>query len=214
MVGMGHNGRYQTRLAGNGDRCPATHPPDTLLDERYHTYVGYVLRLQGRIDDQDGGFLIGIGQGRRPNVNRTGDIVSGRSMPVEDTRLEIAEYYKTAGLKVISGRHPSSITHHPHIVPPDLEVYRGRGHCRLNARTYAARCESRIWGYRMALEMITPFDPQQRRYRTDTFCYGPQIMPILYLAGPVHTVPGRKGMVWQEEDWVDEDATHHRAMDE
>ena len=39
------------------------------FDERYHTYRGYILRLQGRIDDQDGGFLIGIGQGRRPNMN-------------------------------------------------------------------------------------------------------------------------------------------------
>jgi hypothetical protein len=27
-------------------------------------------------------------------------------------------------------------------------------------------------------------------------------------------VPGRKGMVYEEEDWVDEEATAHRGPDE
>jgi len=27
-------------------------------------------------------------------------------------------------------------------------------------------------------------------------------------------VPGRKGMQWEEEDWVDEEATAHRGGDE
>jgi hypothetical protein len=27
-------------------------------------------------------------------------------------------------------------------------------------------------------------------------------------------VPGRKGMTWEEEDWVDEDETSHRGPDE
>ena len=186
------------------------------FDERYHTYLGYILRLQGRIDDQDGEFLIGIGQAAQTKHEiRAGDIVSGRSMPVEETRLETAEYYKAAGLKVIQ-RSPS-VTHDPppwHGVPPELEIYRGRGHRRLSARTYVARCESCIWGCRMAVEMIIDhWNPQRRRYRTETFCYGPKSCRF-YQAGPVRTVPGRKGMVWQEEDWVDEDATHHRAMDE
>ena len=35
-----------------------------------------------------------------------------------------------------------------------------------------------------------------------------------YKAGPTRKVPGRKGMSWEEEDWVDEDAVSHRSMDE
>jgi hypothetical protein len=27
-------------------------------------------------------------------------------------------------------------------------------------------------------------------------------------------VPGRKGMTWEEADWVDEEATAHRGPDE
>ena len=43
--------------------------------------------------------------------------------------------------------------------------------------------------------------------------YGPKSCPI-YKAGPTRKVPGRKGMSWEEEDWIDEEATAHRGMDE
>ena len=33
-------------------------------------------------------------------------------------------------------------------------------------------------------------------------------------AGPKRKVPGRKGMSYTEEDWVDEDATSHRGPDD
>jgi hypothetical protein len=49
--------------------------------------------------------------------------------------------------------------------------------------------------------------------RFETFCYGPKSC-ALYRAGATRKVPGRKGMSWEEEDWVDEDATEHRGPDE
>jgi hypothetical protein len=61
--------------------------------------------------------------------------------------------------------------------------------------------------------IIDQWNPSQRRYRFETFCYGPKSCP-LYRAGPTRKVPGRRGMVWEEEDWVDEDATAHRGEDE
>ncbi len=33
----------------------------------------------------------------------------------------------------------------------------------------------------------------------------------LYKAGPTRKVPGRQGMSWEEEDWVDEGAVRHRC---
>jgi len=66
----------------------------------------------------------------------------------------------------------------------------------------------------MAVEMIIDhWNPRQKRYREETFCYGPRSCP-LYKAGPTRKVPGRKGMIWEEEDWIDEDAVSHRGMDE
>lgn len=52
----------------------------------------------------------------------------------------------------------------------------------------------------MAVEMIVDrWNPQQKRYRYKTFCYGPKSCPF-YKAGPAFEVPGRKGMVWEEQE--------------
>ncbi len=43
------------------------------------------------------------------------------------------------------------------------------------------------------------------------WCHGYKFFPI---RGETKKVPGRKGMMWEEPDWVDEDAVSHRGMDE
>jgi hypothetical protein len=81
----------------------------------------------------------------------------------------------------------------------------------VTARTFATKCSTCLWGCEMAVEMIIDhWNPSKKRYRRETFCYGPKSCP-LYKAGPTRKVPGRKGMSWEEEDWVDEDATAHRG---
>lgn len=186
------------------------------FDERYHTYLGYLLRVQGQLDGEEGEFLIGIGKATQAKHEfQVGDTVSGRSAPVVDPRLEPVEYYKTAKLKVLQ-RAASEDSDPPpwHGAPPALEVYRERGHRRLSARTYSSKCSSCIWGCQMAVEMIVDhWNPQHKRYRYETFCYGPKSCSF-YKPGPTRKVPGRKGMIWEEQDWVDEDATAHRTMDE
>jgi hypothetical protein len=98
--------------------------------------------------------------------------------------------------------------------PPALEVYRQRGHRRLAARTFDTTCGHCLWGCRMPVEIIVDqWKPSNKRYRLETFCYGPLSCPS-YKAGPTRKVPGRRGMSYEEEDWVDEDATAHRAPDE
>ena len=66
----------------------------------------------------------------------------------------------------------------------------------------------------MAVEIIIDqWNPSQRRYRVESFCYGPKSCS-LYKPGRIQTVPGRKGMIWEKEDWVDEQETAHPSMDE
>ena len=65
-----------------------------------------------------------------------------------------------------------------------------------------------------AVEMIIDhWNPSKRRYRTETFCYGPRSCS-LYRSGPARKVPGRHGMSYTEEDWVDDEATSRRGPDE
>ena len=71
-----------------------------------------------------------------------------------------------------------------------------------------------MWGCLMAVDMtIDHWNPERRRYRSETFCYGP-LSCHLYKSGPPRKVPGRRGMTYTEENWIDDEATSHRGPDE
>lgn len=206
------------KVAWSG-RIVAVQPRIRLLrsfDESQHSYQGYVLRIDGTCGEQSGEFQVAVGKGAHEKHRFcTGMEASGLSVPVPDPRLETAGFYKTSGIK--TGKNENDILPDgpPFLgVPPDLETYRSRGHRRLDARAYESRCSTCIWACRMPVEIIIDhWNPSKKQYRFETFCYGP-LSCSLYRAGPLRKVPGRKGMSYTEEDWVDEDATSHREPDE
>ena len=186
------------------------------FDQRSHNYLGYVLLLEGTIGEEARTFAIGIGKDAQAKHGfQVGSVVSGKSEKVQDSRSEVSEYYKTSELKKVEQNVQQEPSGPPwHGVPPTLEVYRERGHRRLDPRTYETKCRTCIWGCRMPVEMIIDqWNPRKKKYRFETFCYGPKSCQF-YKAGPTRKVPGRKGMVWDEPDWIDEDAVSHRGMDE
>ena len=209
-------GAEKTAWAG---RLVGVQPRIRLLrsfDQRQHSYQGYVLRVSGTCGPETGEFVIAVGEGAHEKRRfRTGMEVSGQSVPVDDPRLEAAGFYKTSGLKVEKDAEGEPPAGPPFLgVPPDLPTYRERGHRRLDARTYEAKCLACIWGCRMPVEMIVDhWNPSQKKYRFETFCYGPKSCAV-YRPGPTRKVLGRKGMSYTEEDWVDEDATSHRGPDD
>jgi hypothetical protein len=186
------------------------------FDERSHSYLGYVLRIDGVCGGEAGEFLIAVGEAaHKKHRFQTGMELAGCSVPVEDPRKETAALYKTSGLKIVKVAEGETPSGPPFLgVPPDLETYRSRGHRRLDARTYDVKCTTCIWGCRMPVEMIIDqWNPSRKQYRFETFCYGPKSCAF-YRPGPTRKVPGRKGMSYTEEDWVDEDATSHRGPDD
>ena len=186
------------------------------FDERSQTDLGYLLRVEGSIDGEERLFTVGVG----PSVQMkhglvVGDQVQGECLPVAEPASEPAEFYKVSKLKMLARGEESQAAPPPwQGLPPLLEVYRERGFRRLAARTYDTHCTSCIWGCRMAVEIIIDkWNPFKREYRSETFCYGPKSCKF-YKPGPQRQVPGRKGMRWVEADWIDDDATAHRAEDE
>jgi len=186
------------------------------FDQRAHSYLGYTLTIEGVVGEEERTFVVGIGKGTQVRHQfQAGDLISGRSEGVQDSRTEVAEYYKTSEIRVAERRTEAYGLPPPwRGTPPELEVYRQRGHRRLDPRTYDSKCSACIWGCRMPVEMtIDHWNPSKKRYRSETFCYGPKSCSF-YKRGPTRKVPGRQGMIWEEEDWVDEDAVSHRGMDE
>lgn len=200
-------------------RIEAVQPRIRLMrsfDQRSHSYLGYVLRIDGICGRDSGEFLIAVGEGAHEKHRfQSGMVIEGQSVPVDDPRKETAAFYKTSGIKVVGGAGDEPPAGPPfHGVPPDLETYRSRGHRRLDTRTHDGKCTTCIWGCRMPVEMIIDhWNPSKKQYRFETFCYGPKSCPF-YRPGPARKVPGRKGMSYTEEDWIDEDATAHRGPDD
>lgn len=184
------------------------------FDEVSHTYLGYAITLKGELDNTNTTFSIGKSAHVKHQF-KVNDVISGECVPVPDPDLEPVNYYKVSKLNVISKGVKGSNSSPWELVPPELEVYRERGHRRLAARTYDSKCSSCMWGCRMPVEIIVDnWNPRGRKkYRFETFCYGP-LNCKLYKAGPNRKVEGRNGMVYVEEDWVDTMNVEHRGEDE
>jgi len=186
------------------------------FDQLSHSYLGYVLRLRGLIGGEEREFLVAVGQGAHANNQfQAGDEVSGWGVSVADPRTETAELYKVSQLHVEKHSRVELQDSPPwRGIPPELPVYRQRGHRRLNAGTYKTKCGACLWGCRMAVEIIIDqWNPGRKKYREETFCYGPLSCP-LHKAGPTRKVPGRKGMSWEEVDWIEAEGVSHREPDD
>ncbi len=186
------------------------------FDERSHGYLGFSLRVEGKIAGVQKTFWVGIGKAAQAkHQSQSGVHAEGKAQPVANSRMEAVDYYKVSGLSVTGGVANETQYSPPwHGKPPTLEVYRERGHRRLSSRTYQTKCSSCIWGCQMPVVItLDQWNPSQRQYRFETFCYGPKSCNF-YKPGPTRKVPGRSGMSWEEEDWVDEEATAHRGVNE
>lgn len=186
------------------------------FDERSHGYLGYSLEVDGNVDGTRQTFRVGIGKAAQVKHRfRVGVVAEGKAMQTPDPRMEVVSYYKVSGLRVSGETGVDGGAAPPwHGIPPTLETYRARGHRRLSAKTYESRCSSCIWGCRMPVVItVDHWNPSERHYRFETFCYGPKSCAF-YKPGPTRKVPGRRGMTWEEEDWVDEEAVAHRGDDD
>src|SRR5882724_2511166 len=182
------------------------------FDQRQHNYPGYALLVESAADRKQ--VWIGVGPAAHAKFGFcAGGRFSAEVEPIANPDLEAVDYYKASKIQCVPA--PPSGSPPPWLgVPPDLPTYRARGHRRLDPGAYESFCHRCIWGSRMAVEMtIDQWNPEEKRYRKETFCYGPTSCPK-YQPGPVREVPGRNGTTWLEEDWVDEEATSHRGPDD
>ncbi len=122
------------------------------FDERSHSYLGYVLRIDGTCGGEAGEFLIAVGEAAHEKHRfQTGTELSGclRRRPTEGDRGTLQDERP----KVVRNAEGETHAGPPFLgVPPNLEAYR-RGHRRWTPGP-TTKCTTRIWGRRMPVEMI------------------------------------------------------------
>lgn len=185
------------------------------FDQREETYLGYIVMLLGDVDAEQQEFSVAIDEStQKKHQFRVGDVVAGKCVVVKSRELASTGFEHASDLEVAHADRPPFAPPPWSEAPPDLATYQKRGFRRLNQRTYETQCIECIWGCHMAVEMIIDqWNPRLRRYRTEAFCFGPKSCQ-LYRPGRPRIVPGRRGMSWVEEDWIDEENTRHRGPDE
>ncbi len=129
--------------------------------------------------------------------------MAGLAVPVADPGQEWATHYRVSGLRVVArGGTDQEVPANPEGgIAPALPEYRDRGHRRLDGRTYRQHCQRCPFGLVMATEItIDQWNPQKKRWRSETHCYGPRDCPQ-YRPGKPYRVQGRKPwMVWVDDD--------------
>jgi hypothetical protein len=124
------------------------------FDEQSHAYLGYLLRIEGTLDERSE-FWVGVGPGAHAKHQfRIGDQVEGLGQRVADQRLEVADLFKVSKLKILRRGEAPAAQAPWNGVPPSLPVYRERGHRRLAGKTYESKCQACIWGCAMPVEII------------------------------------------------------------
>lgn len=175
------------------------------FDQIQHSYLGYVLVLDGTLDGMPVEPLrLAVGpKSHEKHQFRIGDQITGKAVAVPDPETEWANWYKVSELRVLSrGSSDQDVPPNPEGgVAPPLPEYRERGHRRLEKSTYEAHCQRCPFGLVMATQVIIDqWNPSRQKWRYETHCYGPRDCPR-YRAGKPYRVQGRKSdMVWVDDD--------------
>lgn len=149
--------------------------------EEQHSYQGYTLAVDGTVGEEQRRFTVGIGKAAQTKHGfRAGDAISGMGVPVPDPSVEPVEVYKVS--KLVRGDNDPPITGEPPPwggVPPELPVYRTKGHRRISQAIYDAECVTCIWGCRMPVV--------DGPVTLETHCYGPK--NCLFFEAPAEEAP-------------------------
>lgn len=161
-----------------------------LVDNRTHHPLGFNLWIEGEAAGQPGKLVVAISELQQRKMQlRIGDTVKGTAWPCENAKHEIANFYRAGSLKVLTRTEKTKEENGPPFVgmAPPLEVFKARGARLLDSRRWRGECMTCLWANKSAVEIEYNFG-KTKRYRSETFCYGPKSCP-LYSMGEPRPVP-------------------------
>lgn len=185
------------------------------LDNRTHHLTGFNLWLDGEVDGAAQKFSVAISGIQQGKLGfQVGDMARGTAWAVQGKKREVVDFYRAGSLRLLDRqdqhRDPPPFAG----ATPAIEVYDLRGCRMLDAKLWRAKCFTCIWANRSRVEIEFDFNrPSSKRYRDETFCYGPRSCPF-YSMGPTRQVPYRDCYPSEDTGWMDDICIQGRGEDD
>ena len=184
------------------------------LDNRTHYHRGYNLFLDGEACGIKARFSVAISEKQQMKlVFRIGDEAKGTAWTKMYDVSEYADYYRAGGLKIAKRAAQTENTPPPYLIePPDMATYEWRGARMLSASCYKGKCFQCVWATMSAVEIEYNWGVS-KKYRYESFCYGPKSCKF-YKMGKPRAVPYKDGGTTFDEGWMDDICTENRGWDD
>jgi hypothetical protein len=183
-----------------------------IMHNRTHHHLGFNLFVKGEADGREGRFIVAVSDTQHAKLGfRIGDVFKGTAWPCIEAKHDIADYYRAGGFKALSRANKQAVSEAPPftgLLPP-TDVFERRGARMLNAKLWRKQCFTCMWANKSAVEIEYKFG-KVKRYRKETFCYGPRSCP-LYDMGPPRQVPYFDSFPSLDEGWMDDLCTEQRG---
>jgi hypothetical protein len=187
-----------------------------LTDNRTHYLLGYNLFVEGSSSDGKKQFAVSISEKQQLKGSfRIGDVVEGTAWIKKYEEREFADYYRAGSLKVLD-RSAADIQEAPPpwiMEPPAMETYEERGARMLSKSLWKTKCFKCVWANMSNIEIQWDFDKNIKKYRFETFCYGPKSCKF-YKMGRPRSVSYKNRDSAFDDGYLDELCTEGRDEDD
>lgn len=187
-----------------------------VTDNRTHYHIGYNLFLDGQGDGVQKRFAVAISEKQQQSGGfRIGDEIKGTAWEKEYPEREYADYYRAGALKRIGTVAAIAEPSPPPwmIAPSDMQTYEDRGARLLSLSCWKNKCFQCVWANMANVEIEWDFDRKIKKYRFESFCYGPKSCK-LYKMGKPRSVPYKNRGSAIDDGYLDELCTEGRDWDE
>ena len=184
------------------------------LDNRTHYHRGYNLFIDGEANGIKASFSVAISEIQQKKLMfRIGDEAKGTAWTKMYHVSDYADYYRAGGLKITRKAEHAETSPPPYLIePPDLATYAQRGARMLSAASYKGKCFPCAWATMSAVEIEYNWGVS-KKYRFESFCYGPKSCK-LYKMGKPRAVPYKGDGSTYDEGWMDDLCTENRGWDD
>jgi hypothetical protein len=184
------------------------------LDNRTHHHRGYNLFLDGEVQGIKAQFSVAISEKQQEKLDfRIGDEAKGTAWTKMYDVSDFADFYRAGSLRITNKAEQGKTTPPPYLIePPDMATYEWRGARMLSASNYKGKCFQCVWATMSAVEIEFNWGVS-KKYRFESFCYGPKSCK-LYKMGKPRAVPYKGDGSTFDEGWMDDLCTENRGWDD